>query len=277
MKNNKKILILIILLLSIFFTTTVFAAGFIPPPRTLTRVEDEGNLLSPMEEESLRQKLDEISERHNVDVIVVTNYSLGGKSVMEYADDYFDYNGYGLGRNYDGVLLLLSMEGRDWWISTHGYGVTAFTDYGIEFIGDKIVGNLSDGNYYDAFVQFGDLADEFIEQAKTGEPYDVDNKRTNELTAAALLGISGLSLGVGGVAGGGYAKTLANTHKTKRRATGATGYHLGIANFVNTYDRFLNSNVTRSPRPKASSSSSGGSSTHTSSSGRSHGGGGGKF
>lgn len=276
MKNLKRMSILLILLLSIFISPTVMAAGFVPPPRTLTRVEDEGNILSDTEEENLREKLDEISERHNVDVIVVTNYSLSGKSAMEFADDYFDYNGYGLGRNYDGVLLLLSMEARDWWISTHGYGVTAFTDYGIEYIGDEIVGNLSDGNYYNAFVQFGDLADEFIEQAKTGEPFDVDNKKTNEITATALLGMSGLSVGAGGLAGKAYTSSLANTHKTKRKQTTAEGYYLGIANFANTYDRFLNSNVTRSPIPKKSSSS-GGSSTHTSSSGRSHGGGGGKF
>ena len=53
-----------------------------------------------------------------MDLVVVTANTLGGKSPMEYADDYYDYNGY----TDDGALLLVSMEDRDWWISTKGSG-----------------------------------------------------------------------------------------------------------------------------------------------------------
>lgn len=281
MKKQRILLLIIsIILISFFVTSSVLATAFVAPDRVLTRVEDEGDILTDEEESLLRAQLDEISERHNVDVIVVTNYSLGGKSPMEYADDFFDYNGYGMGEDYDGVLFLLSMEYRDWWISTHAYGITAFTDYGIDYIGDKLVPYLSDGDYYKAFSKFGQLADEFITQAKTGEPFDVNNKKKAEIGPIQALIIGILSLVAGGGAGSIYAIGLARTHRTKSKAISAGQYRMGAVNFVNSYDRFRNKTVTRSRKPEPRSSSGGGgggSSTHTSSSGRSHGGGGGKF
>ena len=39
-------------------------------------------------------ELDEISEKQQCDVVVVTENSLDGKSAQDYADDFFDYNGY---------------------------------------------------------------------------------------------------------------------------------------------------------------------------------------
>ena len=87
---------------------------------------DDANLLEDTEEAELEQILEEISMRQNCDVVIVTVDSLDGKSAMEYADDYFDYNGYGYGAEKDGILFLIAMEDRDWWISTHGsYGISS--------------------------------------------------------------------------------------------------------------------------------------------------------
>ena len=72
------------------------------------RLKDEAGLLSEDEADSLLARLDEISERQSCDVIVVTVASLDGKTAESYADDYFDFNGYGLGQDGDGILLLLS-------------------------------------------------------------------------------------------------------------------------------------------------------------------------
>ena len=140
-----------------------------------TRVVDMAELLDDSEEASLLSKLDEISERQKLDVVVVTVNTLDGKTPMDYADDFYDYNGYGFGEQYDGVLLLVSIEDRDWWISTSGYGITAFTDAGIEYISEKFLSDLSSGNYADAFTKYAELCDEFITQARTGEPYDTNN------------------------------------------------------------------------------------------------------
>ena len=140
---------------------------------TDSRVVDMAELLSDSEKTALLSKLDEISERQQADIVVVTADTLDKKTPMEYADDFYDYNGYGFGENNDGVLLLVSMEDRDWYISTCGYGITAITDAGIEYISDKFLSDLSDGNYAEAFSTYAELCDEFFTQAKTGQPYDV--------------------------------------------------------------------------------------------------------
>ena len=74
------------------------------------------------------------------------------------------------------LLLLISMGEREWAISTYGYSHTvAFTDAGLEFISGQFQSKLSSGNYADAFNCFADQCDDFLRQAATGEPYDVDN------------------------------------------------------------------------------------------------------
>ena len=102
----------------------------LPDQRLKPRLTDDADLLTSSEEKQLLAKLDEISERQEMDVVVVTTDSLEGKTAEAYADDFFDYNGFGYGPMGSGVLLLVSMEDRDWAISTSGDGIEAFTDAG---------------------------------------------------------------------------------------------------------------------------------------------------
>ena len=53
-----------------------------------------------------------------------------------------------------------------------------------KYIGKQIKGELSDGDFAGAFDKFVDLCDEFITQARTGEPYDVKNLPTARPMAA---------------------------------------------------------------------------------------------
>ena len=70
-------------------------------------VMDEADLLTDSEEEALSEMLEEISLKQGNDIVVVTVYSLGGKSAESFADDYFDYNGYGQGTAKSGVPCAL--------------------------------------------------------------------------------------------------------------------------------------------------------------------------
>ena len=74
------------------------------------RLVDDAGLLSSEEKDELLDKLDEIRDKEDFDVVIVTKESLDGKSPQDYADDYFDYNGYGVGKDKDGILLVLGME-----------------------------------------------------------------------------------------------------------------------------------------------------------------------
>lgn len=240
----------------------------------LTRVVDMADLLDNSEEAALLSMLDEISIRQELDVVVVTVNTLDGKTPMDYADDFYDYNGYGFGENRDGVLLLVSMEDRDRWISTSGYGITVFTDAGIEYISEKFLPDLSDGNYADAFTTYAELCDEFITQARTGEPYDTNNLPKEPFNVFTSLLIS---LVVGILVSLIVTGKMKGKLKTVRMQPAAEEYvRNGSMLVTESSDLFLYSHVDRRAKSK-DDDSGGGSSTHTSSSGSSHGGGGGKF
>lgn len=247
----------------------LFALLSFPVHADTRRVVDEADLFSTEEETSLEAKIQEIAEEYQFDVVIVTENQLGGKSPMAFADDFFDYNGYGYGPDRDGILFLISMEDRDWWISTRGYGLTAFTDYGLNHIGDAVVPYLSDGEYADAMEHFLTLTDEFLDEASQGTPYDVTNQKRNPLMTAGiiLLFVAVVSLVI--------MLILKSQLKSKRAQYAANPYvREGSFQLKRSQDIFLYSHVSKTKR---TSNSGGGSSSHTSSSGASHGGTGGKF
>lgn len=245
---------------------------------TRERVVDMAELLSDSDKTALLSKLDEISERQKLDIVVLTVNTLDGKTPRDYADDFYDYNGYGFGENKDGILLLVSMEDRDWWISTTGYGITALTDAGIEYISKKFLSDLSDGDYAQAFTTYAELCDQFITQAKTGEPYDTGNLPKEPFNVAWNILVAFV---IGLVVAFVVTNIMKKQLKTVQLKSEANNYVKSNSMIVTeNRDLFLYNQVSRRARPKETdnrSGSSGGSSTHTSSSGSSHGGGGGKF
>ncbi|MGN0459689.1 MAG: TPM domain-containing protein [Ruminococcus sp.] len=239
---------------------------------SLIRLVDEADLLTDSQEATLLTQLDKISEKHQMDVMVVTVASLEGYTPQEFADNIFDYCGYGIGDNNDGLLLLVSIEDNDWHISTSGYAITAFTDAGIEYMSEKFVPYLSDGEYDKAFSTYAQLCDEFITQAKTGEPYDSGNLPKEPFNIGFSIIIA---LGIGLVFALIVVFSMKRKMKSVRFQPAASDYvKSGSMNITESRDLFLYSHLDKRARPKDNDS---GSSTHTSSSGSTHGGGGGKF
>ncbi len=237
------------------------------------RLLDMASLLSDEEVDSLTSRLDELSLRQRMDVVIATTDTLDGKSVVEYADDLYDYCSFGYGANRDGLILVISMEDNDWYISTCGYGITVFTDAGIEYIGKQIVPYLSDSDFTRAFATYITLCDEFITQAKTDKPYDIGSLPREPLSPAWIL----VSLIVGLILSCTTVGKMKAKLTTVRAQAAANSYiKPGTLNINDSREMFLYRSVTRTQKPK-NNSSSGGSSTHTSSSDTTHGGGGGKF
>lgn len=228
---------------------------------------DGAGLLSYPEASNLGTKLSQISDRHDVDVVIVTVDSTMGASPMDFADDCYDYGGY----RADGILLLISMEDSDWWVSTTGYGITAVTDAGLDYMADRFTPYLSEGDFDQAFHEFADLCDKFLTQAKTGDPYDRHNlpkhpfRLFRNLVISLVLGLTSALIATG---------IMKSKLKTVRQQAKADDYMVpGSLHLTHSRDLFLYTHLDRREKPKSSS----GSSTHTSSSGTTHGGGGGKF
>lgn len=245
----------------------------IPDERLMPRVVDEADILTDIEESNLLEEANRISQKQNCDVVILTIYSLEEYTATEYADDYYDYSGFGYGSSGDGILFLVSMEDRDWAISTKGFGITAFTDAGQEYMMENIKPDLSDGDYYDAFETYTELCDDFISQAKSGNAYDNGNLPQEPLS---LIWIP-ISILIGVVFAFFITGVMKGKLKSVRSQPAASSYLKKNSMVVTTSkDTYLYSSVTRVPR-NTGNSSGGGSSTHRSSSGSSHGGSSGKF
>lgn len=272
MMKKKISAIIFVLILCVSMALPVFAEqeGFADE---YYRVADMAELLSDSEEAALIEKLDEISIRQKMDVVVITTNDLEGFSVQDYADIMYEECKFGYGSDKDGLLLLISMQDNDWYISTCGYGITAFTDSGIDYIGEQITPDLSKGNFNAAFNKYAELCDKFITKARNGKPYNSRNLPREPLSLiwipiAIVIGFAIAKIIVG---------QMKSKLKTVRSQAAANNYiKNGSMNITESRDLFLYHTVTRTAKPK-NTGSSGGSSTHRSSSGTIHGGGGGKF
>lgn len=220
------------------------------------RVVDDAGLLTEREISSLMSRLDEISEKYDIDVAVVTVESFSQSSAMAAADDYFDYNHYGLGSDEAGVMLFISTSGRDWWITTKGQAINIFSDSDIESIGDNVTDYMRDDNYAAAFNKFADLCEDEIVDAFTYH-------WGRYLVISIIIGL---------IVGGIYILVLMSKLKTVAPNNRAANYVVpGSLNVTHGHEMFLYQTLDVTARPTESSS------THTSSSGSTHGGGGGKY
>ena len=242
------------------------------------RMNDSAKVLTEDEDNELEASLEELSVRQSFDVVVATIDSLEGEGYTDmeaYADDLYDYCQFGYGENRDGVLLLVSIGDRKWHISTCGYGITAFTDAGIQYLGEQMTPDMADGDYAAAFRTFIQWTDTYVTAAREGHPYDVNNMPHEPLSIMYL----GLALVIGLVTALIVTGVMKSQLKSVALQQDAASYvRQGSMKLTNQRDLFLYRDVHRTERPKESSSDdSGGSSTHTSSSGTTHGGGGGSF
>lgn len=279
----KKILLSLLTVLALVSVLAVGAAASYPEVEGTPLLYDEAGLLTESEASQVLSDLQTYSDRHGIDIAVVTVNSLadygyyGSSAAMNFADDYFDYNGFGRGTERSGLVLLLAMQERDWWISTRGSAIRTFTDYGInEYIEGEIVPDLKAGNYAKAFRNYAACADALVRyENDNGEPYDYDSDRepVKAFSVARLFGsvVTGLLGGLIPVSG------MKSQLKTVREQSGARSYAKADSLAVTSAsDFFIGRHVTRTVR-ETERSGGGGSSTHVSSSGATHGGGGGKF
>ena len=245
-------------------------------PLGYSLVEDGADLLSDEEESELLNRLETIQSEQNMDVVVVSVHSLQGKSATAFADDFFDYNGYGQNDSRDGILFLISMDERQWAISTSGLGITYFTDAGLDYMTDRFMDDVRSGDYFDAFMEFASLSEKFIVHAKKDSPYDVGHmpKHLNPMvTIVEVIVCFGIAFAYGFYERGKLKTIVQNKAAMDYMVQDEMNLHTRQDHFLN---EVITSHVIESDTNNGGSSG-GGSSTHTSSSGSSHGGSSGSF
>lgn len=230
-------------------------------------IQDDAGLLSDDEEEALEKECARVSEIYGAGVYIVTTPDFGSGDIKDWQRRIF--TDYGLGADCDGsgVMLAVSMAARDWGLVGFGTAQEAFTTYGRERMGELILEDLSDGEFYDAFSRYVSMADDYLTAYEEGKPYTEDHHYGEGWKIPLIIGISFLlSLTVSLIIVLSWKKSM----NTRVRKDGAMEYlREGSFHLTSQADRFLYHTVSRTKRQKESSSGSGGGSMHSDHSGTS--------
>ena len=263
-------------------------------------VNDFAGLMHYDDAEILNSKLEQISELYECEIAVLTVNSANGQDITAFADDYYDYNGFGYGEDDDGIMLVVDMGAREYAITTCGKAIYIFDDYSLYLIEEEFVSYLSEGSYTKAFIAYYEkcaqvlndyyYADDTVndnfytdDDYFYGEDYDYIYGGTTSTSSDNIFSLQWIAFSIIGgiVIAFFYTFYLKSQLKTVHSKAAAEDYVVsGSVNITRSHDIFMYRNVRKTPKPKNNSSSSRGSSAgsvHTSSSGRSHGGSRGSF
>ena len=237
------------------------------------RVEDAADLLTDEQEAALAQKLDEISRKHDCDVVIITAKSLGRKEARLFAADYYEYCGYSMS---GGMVMMVCPEERDYAFVGTGkcYDITknSWVTYHLKKV--VVEEHLSKDEYAAAFNVFAEKSDEFMTNVENGKPPYKENLISTTFAAivAAIVGLIG---------GGSRSKRMEMKLNSVEHKYGASDYvDRGSLKIVNKGDVFLYSDVVKTEIVRdddRSSSSSSSSASFTSSSGAEWSGSSGKY
>jgi len=247
----------------------------------LPRLVDEADVITDEEEAEVLATLDEVSERQQFDVVIATVNDYEQSDVGNAAMDYYDYNGFGFGDENDGILLYLSMGERELHLTGTGFGIQAFTDFGRERLIEEIKPEMGEDDFYAAFMEYAKLCDDYITQAKAGDPYDVHNLVEEESMSDKFLKFGVVFvflLLVSAVVSKVITGRAVKKHLSVEQAVHAKEY-VRAGSFKVPYRRdvFMHSSVSKVYNPKDDDSSDGGSTITKGSSGVSHSGTSSKF
>lgn len=243
------------------------------------KVYDFADLLTDSEEKKLYQQATKFIKKTDLDLAIVTvsDYTkprCDGDCTRTYADDFYDYNEFGIGSRHSGVLFLVDMKTRTIYMTTTGDAMDMYNDYRIEQIMDAIYQEFTNQNYYDGIAKFMTILEKYdtIGIANSKDSHYVisdDGSVVRDIPWLILIGgpllITGIVMAI-----------MISRNKLVRVATSSREYldkKTLQTNIVK--DRFVHTHTSKTPIYHSSGSSGGGG--HSESSGISHGGGGHRF
>lgn len=270
----KKFKILFTLLLVFIGIKSVYAFD------NTIKVYDYAQVLTSDEEDKLKTKANEYIEKYDMDMVLVTVKRHEKSNTKEYAMDFYDYNGFGVGDTNDGIIFVIDftfggLEHPDIYIATTGKSILIYDDYRIDTMLDNIAARKNLGY----FTMFESFIKDSSTYAKAGIPdsnsrYEIDSngeyvyKKSIPWVFIIIVSLLVPTITI---------VVLINKNKMVRKSVNAN-YYLKDGSLVikSRNDRFVTTHTTsvRINDDSSSGGHSGGSSISRGSSGVSHGGGG---
>ena len=147
MKQLKRTLAVLLLLCALVPALPAFAAQAL--------VQDGAGLLSAEEARQLSAQAQAIQDDYGLPVYIITVPAMNGESdPYAYATQLYDQGGFGTGADQSGIMLLLSMQYRDYALIAHGEGNNVLTDYGNEKMADSFLSYFGENDWAGGFADY---------------------------------------------------------------------------------------------------------------------------
>lgn len=222
------------LLLALLLTLLVIPAQ----ASELGYVTDAAELLSYEEWQELEALCGSISDQYDCGVYMVTVDDFteyGSGDVFEVT--YGIYHGYGLGTGPErnGLILLLSMEERDFALFVYGsLAENAFNAYGQEQLEGRFLPYFGENDWYGGFRAYADTCGEYLALAAAGEPV----RESAGPMIAVAIGVSFLIALL-------VVSTLKMGMKNVRTQSQACTYQAGALNLTGRHDQYTHTTQTQ--------------------------------
>ncbi len=164
---KKKVFLLIIL--SLFFLPILVKAEYkVPEADKTKKIYDYADLLTDEEEKDLYDRVVKYIEKYNLDMALVTinenPYGSSDRDISLYAEDFYEYNKFGMNSSHDGIIILIDMDNRAPCVTATGQGILIYDDERKISMNDDAFDNIADAKYYDAFLSYIDDASNYASE-----------------------------------------------------------------------------------------------------------------
>ena len=229
------------LLLALSLAPGAFAKG--------SYVLDDYGLYDSSTRQELEQSASQLASTYGVAPYLVVVDDIGSQTVRSFAESYWLDHELGIGSDASGIMFLIAVDSRDYVTITHGTGIYAFTDYGIEQLEDAVVSYLGDDEWEDAAECYYEQCSSILSFcADKGEPFDSHNDPAARVVALGMAFAIALllALAVAFI----VRRILKGQLKSVAAGSSAAGFLAGGVVLTAQQDVFTGSHVSVVPLPK---------------------------
>ena len=212
-------------------------------------VLDDYGLYDSSTRQELEQSASQLASTYGVAPYLVVVDDIGSQTVRSFAESYWLDHELGIGSDASGIMFLIAVDSRDYVTITHGTGIYAFTDYGIEQLEDAVVSYLGDDEWEDAAECYYEQCSSILAFcADKGEPFDSHNDPAARAVALGMaLAIALLlALAVAFI----VRRILKGQLKSVAAGSSAASFLAGSVVLTAQQDVFTGSHVSVVPLPK---------------------------
>ena len=155
----------ILIFLLMMLTVTVYAES---------GVYDSGNLFTSSEIQELEADAAEVAQKYNMNIILLTTEDAQGMSSAEFAENFYEGNGYADNSAKGGIVLLIDMDHRELNLVTYGDMIHYITDEREERIYDAGFDEVADGEYGESMSDMLDKTEDYLDDGIPAGQYTYD-------------------------------------------------------------------------------------------------------